>query len=267
MVANSEVIAELSFPQRGSPPALLPPAPGGLNTSRVHGYNRHPAGAVSLPSRSNRHNPGKHWAETSMRLTQLPTTARLAIGLSLCAAFCSVPWARAQKVPPASTVAALPVIDLPGFQKIIASYRGKPLMVVFWATWCEPCHVEYPMVNELARQYMTRGLAAVGISLDEDADLTPERHFLERTRPVFPNYRKRRGDEDAFNHAVSPSWSGSIPATFFYAPDGRLVTSLVGDHPQPDFEKAIEIILKKAPTSAPAPGANTREPEPSSRRR
>ena len=44
------------------------------------------------------------------------------------------------------------LIDAQGFQKLLQRYHGKPLLINFWATWCEPCRDEYPMLNELAKQ-------------------------------------------------------------------------------------------------------------------
>src|SRR3989442_15994933 len=60
---------------------------------------------------------------------------------------------------PKATVPRDPeMIDAQGYQKLLEQYRGKPLLVTFWATWCEPCRDEYPMLNELAKQYAPQGL-------------------------------------------------------------------------------------------------------------
>src|SRR5271170_6155496 len=69
-----------------------------------------------------------------------------------------------------TAVKDLVVIDAQGYQKILEQYRGKPLVVTFWATWCEPCRDEYPMLVELQKQYAPQGLAIFGVSLDDDAD-------------------------------------------------------------------------------------------------
>ena len=90
------------------------------------------------------------------------------------------------------------LIDVEAYQKLLAEYHGKPLLVTFWATWCEPCRDEYPMLNELAKQYAPQGLRVVGVSLDDDGDLILMRRFLARYKPVFPNYRKKAGDENLF---------------------------------------------------------------------
>ena len=72
------------------------------------------------------------------------------------------------------------LIDAQGYQKLVEQYRGKPLLVNFWATWCEPCRHEYPMLNELAKQYAPQGLKVVGVNLDDDGDLILMRRFLAR---------------------------------------------------------------------------------------
>src|SRR5215475_11658725 len=130
------------------------------------------------------------------------------------------PAISSQKTAPlvkAKPVADPELVDAQGFLKVLEQYKGKPLLVNFWATWCEPCREEYPLLNELAKEYAPQGLKVVGVSLDQDGDLILMRRFLVRYKPVFPNYRKKKGEEDAFNQAVMPGWNGSIPASVFYA--------------------------------------------------
>jgi thiol-disulfide isomerase/thioredoxin len=135
------------------------------------------------------------------------------------------------------------VIDAQGYQKILEQYRGKSLLVTFWATWCEPCRDEYPMLNELAKQYAPQGLHVVGINLDDDGDIIVMRRFLARYKPIFQNYRKRKGDEAAFNQSVLPGWNGALPATFFYAKDGRQVGHVLGEGNRATYEAAIRALL------------------------
>src|ERR1700685_444114 len=83
-----------------------------------------------------------------------------------------------------------PLIDAAGYQKILEQYRGKPLLITFWATWCEPCRAEFPMLNQLISAYKPKGLKFVGINLDDDGDLILPRRFIARYKPSFPSYRK-----------------------------------------------------------------------------
>jgi thiol-disulfide isomerase/thioredoxin len=137
------------------------------------------------------------------------------------------------------------LINLQGYQKVLQHYKGKPLLVTFWATWCEPCRDEYPMLNELAKEYAPKGLRVVGVDFDQDGDLILMRRFLARYKPIFPNYRKKKGDEDAFSEAVMPGYNGALPASFFYARDGKLVGHVVGAGDHDTYEAAIRSVLAK----------------------
>ena len=136
------------------------------------------------------------------------------------------------------------LIDAQGFQQVLAQYRGKALLVNFWATWCEPCRDEYPMLNELAKQYGPKGLHMVGVSLDDDGDMILMRRFLARYKPIFPNYRKKPGDDDAaFRQSILPGWTGTLPITIFYGKDGRQAGSFIGEKKREQYEQAIQGLL------------------------
>ena len=135
------------------------------------------------------------------------------------------------------------LIDAQGFQKILEHYRGKALVVNFWATWCEPCRDEYPMLNELAKQYAPKGLQVVGVSMDDDGDLILMRRFLARYKPVFPNYRKTPGAEAAFRESVLPGWTGTMPVSIFYGKDGRQVDHFLGEKDRAKYEEEIRVLL------------------------
>ena len=147
------------------------------------------------------------------------------------------------------------LIDAQGYQKLLEQYRGKPVLITFWATWCEPCRDEYPMLNELAKQYASQGLHVVGVDLDQDGDLILMRRFIARYKPVFPNYRKKAGGEDAFVQGVLPGWNGAIPASFFYAKDGRQIGHLLGAGNRETYEAAIRSLLSADGSAAAAPQA------------
>ncbi len=161
-------------------------------------------------------------------------------------------FSRAAKASLNKPIADPAVIDQQGYQGILAKYRGKPLLVNFWATWCEPCRDEYPMLNELAKSYAPQGLQVVGISLDDDGELILVRRFLARNQPVFPNFRKRPGKEEQFINAIYPKWTGAIPASFFYARDGRLIGQLIGEGTRENYESAIRTLLSSGAAAAPS---------------
>jgi thiol-disulfide isomerase/thioredoxin len=151
------------------------------------------------------------------------------------------------------------VIDVQGYQKLIQQYRGKPLLINFWATWCEPCRDEYPMLNELSKEYAPRGLRVVGVDSDQDGDLILMRRFIARYKPVFPNYRKKPGkpeEEAEFNQAVLPEWRGQLPATFLYDKDGRLIGHYFGAQSRETYEATIRQLLGSTRDSGGAPQTN-----------
>jgi thiol-disulfide isomerase/thioredoxin len=154
--------------------------------------------------------------------------------------------ATAVAAPQASKTVALrdpEMIDLQAYQKLVAQYHGKPLLVNFWATWCEPCRHEYPMLNELAKQYAPQGLKVVGVSLDDDGDLILMRRFLVRYKPIFPNYRKKAGGIEVFTQAVLPGWTGSLPVSIFYGKDGQQAWHMLGEGTREKYEAAIVSLL------------------------
>jgi thiol-disulfide isomerase/thioredoxin len=160
--------------------------------------------------------------------------------------------ASALAAPQATTPRDPQVIDAQGYQKLVERYRGKAVLITFWATWCEPCRDEFPMLNELAKEYAPKGLHIVGVNLDQDGDLILMRRFIARYKPAFPNVRKKAGGEDAFVQAVLPGWGGAIPASFFYAKDGRQVGHLLGANDRATYEAAIRSLLASNDSAAAA---------------
>jgi thiol-disulfide isomerase/thioredoxin len=185
------------------------------------------------------------WKGTSMKIRMAVAALLLTAGVTLAAlALLAAPQAKAPHDPE--------MIDAQGFQKVLEHHRGKPLLVNFWATWCEPCRDEYPMLNELAKQYAPQGLQVVGVSMDDDGDLILMRRFLARYKPIFPNFRKTAGAEAEFRQSVFPGWTGTMPVTFFYAKDGRQVGHFIGEKSREQYEEAIRGLLAGAGSVTPA---------------
>src|SRR5271169_2601292 len=140
-----------------------------------------------------------------------------------------------------------PLVDLAGYRQLLAKYKGKPLVVNFWATWCEPCRDEYPMIVDLAKEFKPKGVSVIGVDMDDESDMNLVRRFIARTQPPFPNYRQKPGiDLDAFYDGVNPDWKGTMPQTIFYGREGQILGFFLGTGPRSDFEKAFRGTLGPA---------------------
>lgn len=123
----------------------------------------------------------------------------------------------------------------------LADFRGKVLVLDFWATWCPPCRKEIPSFIELQTQYEKAGLVIIGISFDKTVDAVKE---FAKTEKI--NYPLAMGTMD-----VAQAYGGirSIPTTFIVDPTGKIVKSLVGFHPKAEFEKEITPLLSQVKTT------------------
>ena len=136
------------------------------------------------------------------------------------------------------------LVDLAGYRQLLAKYKGKPLVVNFWATWCEPCRDEYPLIVDLAKEFKPQGVSVIGVDMDDESDMNLVRRFIARTQPSFPNYRQKPGiDLDAFYDGVNPDWKGTMPQTIFYGRDGQILGFFLGTRPRPVFEQAFRAAL------------------------
>ena len=165
---------------------------------------------------------------------------RKAMGLAVVAAvllvYGATRWPRhpagaAGSAPRTAPEFALKALD--GRTVRLSDYRGRAVVLNFWATWCAPCRVEMPWLEELSRQYRAQGIEVVGISMDDPGQEAAVRKFV-RERNV--DYTILLG-----NDAVGDAYGGArlLPQTFFLDRDGRIVKSTVGITTRDDLESNI----------------------------
>lgn len=94
-------------------------------------------------------------------------------------------------------------------------------LVNVWASWCESCEAEMPMLAKLAKRYETRGIELVFVSVDAPEQAQAARSSLARRGIAGPTYLAHP-ELGYFKQALSPIWKGSLPATFLYDNTGRL---------------------------------------------
>lgn len=135
-------------------------------------------------------------------------------------------------------------VDEASYPRMVAGYKGKVLLVDFWATWCVPCRVELPQLVKLQAKLKARGLEVVTISADEPETTMAANKFLKETGAAgLPAYIKRPKDDDTFIGMVDPKWQGALPALFLYDKNGKKVQSFFGETPMKDIEAAINKVL------------------------
>ncbi|MBM3748181.1 MAG: TlpA family protein disulfide reductase [Acidobacteria bacterium] len=127
----------------------------------------------------------------------------------------------------------------------LSQYRGKVVLLNFWATWCGPCVVEIPWFVEFERRYKDQGFAVLGISMDEDG-WEAVRPFMSRLKV---NYRVLMGDD-----RVARDYGGvdSLPTTFMIDREGKVARVHVGLTSKRRYENDVVELLDSAGGGAAA---------------
>jgi len=117
----------------------------------------------------------------------------------------------------------------------LADYKGKVVIVNFWATWCGPCKSEIPDFVKLYSQYKDKGLVIVGISVDDSPEQLQA--FMREFHMNYPVVQMRPEVEDAWG----PFYG--YPTSFIVARDGSICTKHIGPATHDQFESEIKALL------------------------
>ncbi len=145
---------------------------------------------------------------------------RLLLGVVLAAAAAVAP---AQPLKPWAGGATPPIEleDLDGAVHRLADYRGKVVLVNFWASWCAPCRVEMPTIERLRRALEGKPFAVLAVNVGEGARAA--RGFAEKVPVGFPLLLDR-------DTRVTKAWGARIlPASYVVGPDGAVRYSFFGE--------------------------------------
>jgi thiol-disulfide isomerase/thioredoxin len=129
--------------------------------------------------------------------------------------------------------------DMNGVDVKLASFKGKPIIVNFWATWCGPCRAEIPSLVELQTQYGAEGkdVVILGISVDDPIEkLKPYAAQMKMNYPVLVG-----NGRDDVQDAFGPLWG--IPVTVFIDREGRIAKKHSGIASKEQFEQEIKALL------------------------
>jgi len=135
--------------------------------------------------------------------------------------------------------------DLDGKDATLKQYKGKVVLVNFWATWCDPCFVEIPWLIEMQQKYEAKGFTILGISMDEEGKsavvpfLAKER-FNVNGQKLPMNYPIVIGNDE-----VADKFGGLLgyPTSFLISRDGKIVKKVQGLISYEELTKAIEAQL------------------------
>ncbi len=131
------------------------------------------------------------------------------------------------------------LVNTEGKNVSLSDYKGKIVIVDFWATWCPPCRRGIPDLVELQKQYKDK-IAVIGISMD-----------MENTKAGVPDFIDKMGINYPvvyFNNKVIDDYGGisAIPTTFIIDKNGNIVKKMVGLYPKSEIEKQLNELMKES---------------------
>ena len=156
------------------------------------------------------------------------------------------------KIAPAFTLK-----DTSGNKVSLASYRGKAVVVDFWATWCAPCKIEIPWLEKLHEQYAAQGLEILGVS-EDDLDLDDQAKLLKEKQDIADSATKLHINYPVLidDSHIDKTYGGAdgidaLPTTFFVGRDGKVVATTIGladsDEIEADIKKALSASAQGQP--------------------
>jgi len=129
----------------------------------------------------------------------------------------------------------------------LSDYKGKVVLLNFWATWCGPCKIEIPWFIEFEKTYKDKGFAVLGVSMDDEGwDVV--KPYVEKTKI---NYRMVIGDD-----MTAELYGGvdSLPTSFMLDREGRIAATHVGLVSKSAYQNDINTLFGASAAAAPAAG-------------
>ena len=171
-----------------------------------------------------------------------------ALGLALVTVYVPKPWTRLARAPSGAACPAnakdanldFTLKDMDGKDLRLADYKGKVILLDFWATWCGPCKYEIPGFVELQEQYGKQGLQVIGVSVDDTADKLPP--FVKQFKMNYP-VLSGLGRDDV-QEAYGPIWG--IPVNVLISRDGKICARHTGLPPAESGSVSLQQAVKDA---------------------
>ena len=137
----------------------------------------------------------------------------------------------------------------------LSDFRGKAVLLNFWATWCSPCKIEMPWFIDLQKEYGSQGLQIVGVAMDDAS----KEDIAKFAKDMGVNYPILLGKE-----AVGDEYGGvpALPESFLIARDGRIVDRIIGLKGKAEIEDAVKKALDTRPATNQASAQGTTPAQP-----
>ena len=139
--------------------------------------------------------------------------------------------------------------DLSGKKVSLADYKGKALLINFWATWCGPCKVETPWLVDLRNQYAAQGFEVLGVSTD-DIDRSDVKMFGTEKKEISDFVQRMHMPYPVLieGDSLSKPYGGldAMPTSFFVDRRGKIVAATMGISSKEDIEANIRKALKSS---------------------
>ncbi len=148
------------------------------------------------------------------------------------------------------------LVSLDGKTTRLSDFRGKAVLLNFWATWCGPCKIEMPWFVDFQKQYGSQGLQIVGIAMDDAS----KEDIAKFAKDMGVNYPILLGKE-----SVGDQYGGvpALPESFVIARDGKILDKIIGLRGKGEIDDIIKTALKTQPASSQASTTeNTRAAQP-----
>jgi len=180
-----------------------------------------------------------------MTLARPLVLVAISLSIILLTNFAAPAQSRKRKSRAAKPSVVVREIDAPSLTAILKrESAARPLLVNFWATWCDPCREEFPDLVKLDRQFRPQGLDMIAVSLDDLSEIKTEvPKFLRLMRSTMPAYLLNASDPDQIISTIDPKWSGALPATFLYDAEGKVVFKHFGRINPEEVRAAIEKLV------------------------
>jgi len=137
----------------------------------------------------------------------------------------------------ASKLEAFTLKDMNGADVKLADYKGKVVLLNFWATWCGPCKVEIPEFVQLYSQYKDRGFVILGVLANDTPSKDQLRAFMNEYKMVYPVMYSNEDIESAFGSV----WA--LPTSFLIGRDGSVCAKQLGPASKADVERSLKALL------------------------